>query len=67
MTHNLETTDIADHVSNFLDKIWEARDIESIESFVDSMDIRTTARPNCSLLGKRSVTTKHNRARSNQR
>ena len=39
VTHNLETTDIADHVSNFLDKIWEARDIESIESFVDSMDI----------------------------
>ena len=39
VTHNLETSDIADHVSKFLDKIWEARDIESIESFVDSMDI----------------------------
>jgi len=39
VTHSLETSDIADHVSNFLDKIWEARDIESIESFVDSMDI----------------------------
>jgi hypothetical protein len=39
VTHNLETSDIADHVSNFLDKIWEARDIESIEGFVDSMEI----------------------------
>ncbi len=39
VTHNLETSDIAGHVSNFLDKIWEARDIESIEGFVDSMEI----------------------------
>ena len=39
VTHNLETTDIAGHVSNFLDKIWEARNIENIEGFVDSMDI----------------------------
>jgi hypothetical protein len=39
VTHSLETTDIADHVTNFLDKIWEARDIEDIEAFVDSMDI----------------------------
>ena len=39
VTHGLETTDIADHVTNFLDKIWEARDIENIEGFVDSMDI----------------------------
>lgn len=39
VTHNLETSDIAAHVSNFLDKIWEARDIENIEAFVDSMDM----------------------------
>ncbi|MCZ6592047.1 MAG: hypothetical protein O7B98_13020 [Alphaproteobacteria bacterium] len=39
VTHGLETLDIADHVSNFLDKIWEARNIENIEAFVDSMDI----------------------------
>ncbi|MCZ6838576.1 MAG: hypothetical protein O7G13_04810, partial [Alphaproteobacteria bacterium] len=39
VTHGLETSDIADHVSNFLDKIWEARNIETIEAFVDSMDI----------------------------
>lgn len=39
VTHSLETSDIAHHVTNFLDKIWEARDIENIEGFVDSMDI----------------------------
>lgn len=39
VTHSLETSDIAEHVSNFLDKIWEARDIENIEAFVDSMEI----------------------------
>lgn len=37
VTHNLETSDIAAHVTNFLDKIWEARDIDTIEGFVDSM------------------------------
>ena len=37
VTHSLDTTDIAKHVTNFLDKIWEARDIENIEAFVDSM------------------------------
>ena len=39
VTHGLETSDIANHVSKFLDKIWEARDIENIESFVDSLAI----------------------------
>ncbi|NNE82856.1 MAG: hypothetical protein HKN28_02685 [Alphaproteobacteria bacterium] len=39
VTHSLETSDIAEHVTNFLDKIWEARDIENIEAFVDSMEI----------------------------
>jgi hypothetical protein len=39
VTHSLETSDIADHVTNFLEKIWEARDIENIEGFVDSMEI----------------------------
>ncbi len=39
ISHSLETSDIATHVSNFLDKIWEARDIENIEGFVDSMNI----------------------------
>jgi len=39
ITHNLETSDIAGHVTNFLDKIWEARDIDTIEGFVDSMEI----------------------------
>ncbi len=45
VTHNLETSDIAHHVSNFLDKIWEARDIENIEAFVDSMDMRRDRAP----------------------
>lgn len=39
VTHNLKTLDIADHVTKFLDKIWEARDIDTIEGFVDSMEI----------------------------
>jgi len=39
VSHNLRTLDIADHVTKFLDKIWEARDIENIEGFVDSMEI----------------------------
>lgn len=39
VSHKLKTMDISDHVSNFLDKIWEARDIENIEGFVDSMEI----------------------------
>lgn len=39
VSHNLKTMDIAGHVTNFLDKIWEARDIENIEGFVDSMEI----------------------------
>lgn len=39
VSHNLETADIAAYVTKFLDKIWEARDIDEIESFVDSMDM----------------------------
>lgn len=39
VSHNLKTVDISDHVTKFLDKIWEARDIENIEGFVDSMEI----------------------------
>jgi len=39
VNHKLKTLDISDHVTNFLDKIWEARDIENIEGFVDSMKI----------------------------
>ena len=39
VSHNLKTMNIADQVTKFLDKIWEARDIENIEGFVDSMDI----------------------------
>jgi hypothetical protein len=45
VTHNLETTDIANHVTNFLDKIWEARDIENIEAFVDSMAMQRDRAP----------------------
>lgn len=45
VTHNLETSDIVDHVANFLDKIWEARDIENIEPFVDSMAISRERAP----------------------